>query len=136
MSDDDELEIESATAGDTPADPSAVDARAYTRKANARELLQLEAKQFWTWALSSPIGRREIYGILKELHFGEVLFACGPNGFPNRDATMYAAGETASGQRIFNSLVIFDRDGAFKMLDEHDPRFQKPKQPKRSKKAE
>ena len=136
MSDDDDLEMaDSGTAEDAPADESAVSKRAYTRKLNAIERRDAESREFWRQVLAHPIGKREIWGILADAStFGE-RFACGPNGFPQSEATWFHAGEQALGLRLFLRLQMLDPEGVFAMQREHDPRFSKPSPPKRKRRA-
>jgi hypothetical protein len=96
-----------------------------------RRSTELEAKAFWKSVFADPVGRREIWGLLAQAHPFEERFACGPNGFPQTEATWFHAGEQALGLRIFQSLSIIDREGVFKMLDEYDPRFASAKPTKR-----
>ena len=134
MSDDDELQIADATDAETPAD-DAGSHKGYVKKLNAIEQRQIEAQKFWEWALGSDIGRRELWGILNEAHtFGE-HFACGPNGFPQTEATWFHAGEQSLGMRLFLSWQVFSPEGVMLMLKEHDPRFKKPAAPKRMRRA-
>lgn len=88
------------------------------------------AAEFWKQALSNEVGRAELWGILQDCHAFETRFACGPNGFPQPEATWFEAGKQDVGQRLFFTLTKHDRAGAFLMLDEHDPRFAKPKRSK------
>ena len=129
MSDDEDLEIATATDAELPAD-DAGSRKGYVKKLNAIEQRQIEAQKFWEWAFQSDIGRRELWGILKEAHaFGE-HFACGPNGFPQPEATWFHAGEQSLGMRLFLSWQVLSPEGVRLMLLEHDPRFKKPAAPK------
>ena len=85
-----------------------------------------EARLFWSGILADPIGRRELYRLLQSCKAFEQTFACGPNGFPQPEATWFHAGAHDFGSRFFQSLCVMDREGAFLMLDEHDPRFTRP----------
>ena len=85
------------------------------------------AAEFWTSVLADPVGRAEIWGLLTQAGTFEERFACGPTGFPQTEATWFHAGEQAMGMRLFQSLIVIDRAGVFRMMDEHDPRFAKPK---------
>jgi hypothetical protein len=103
----------------------------YERKLNKQEREQLEARKFWKAAFSTPVGRRELWGILQATHAFEERFACGPNGFPQTEATWFHAGQQAFGQRLFLSWQVFDPEGVFLMQQEHDARFARPKPQKR-----
>ncbi len=82
---------------------------------------------FWKRVLEDPDGRKEIYDLLKQAGTFEERFACGPSGFPQVEATWFHAGEQAMGMRLFQSLIVVDRANVFLMMDEHDPRFARPK---------
>ena len=136
MSDDDELEMaDSGTAEDAPADDSANSKRAYTKKLNAIEQREAEAREFWRQVLAHPVGKREIWGILSDAStFGE-RFACGPNGFPQSEATWFHAGEQALGLRLFLYLQKLQPEAVWAMQREFDPRFQKPAPPNRKRRT-
>lgn len=111
-----------------PDDPdSAADAVAIRRMARRASRRKAQARKFWQAVLADKTGRQEIWGLLQSAHTFEERFACGPNGFPQDYATWFHAGEQAFGLRLFMSLQAMDRDGVWKMLDEHDPRFAKPR---------
>ena len=128
MTEDPEEFADDAAADDAPADSATV---GYTKKLNEIERRDIEAREFWKQVFAHPIGRRELWGILQATHAFEERFACGPNGFPQVEATWFHAGEQALGQRLFLSWQRFDPQGVFLMQQEHDPRLAKPKPPKR-----
>ena len=97
------------------------------KRERKRDRALREKDIFWKQVFSSEVGRREMFDILTQCHAFEERFACGPNGFPQPEATWFHAGEQAVGQRLFQSWCILDRAGAFAMLDECDPRFFKSK---------
>lgn len=76
-------------------------------------------------ALSTKSGRHELYRVLASACTFEDRFACGPNGFPQPEATWFQAGEKSLGQRLFLTWLRIDREAVFLMLDENDPRFSK-----------
>lgn len=124
MNDDDEL----AQDHDEPApvdeaEPVTVDPKARVRKQRRIDFERKQATEFWRGVFENPVGRREMWNILRAAHAFEVKFACGPNGFPQTEATWFALGEQQVGQRIWESWTILDRDGAFRMRDEFDPHF-------------
>lgn len=127
-------EADDAAAHDAPGD-DAGSAAGYTRKLNEIEVARLESEQFWQSVFNHPVGRREMWGILKAAHAFETSFACGPNGFPQPEATWFHAGEQAIGMRLFLSWQVFNPEGVLAMLKEHDPRFKKPAPPKRKRGA-
>lgn len=87
----------------------------------ARE--RAESDKFWRDCLSTPVGRREIWGLLMSGGLLENAFACGPTGFPQPDATMFKAGAKDLAQRIYTMLQVRDYPGVHLMHIEHDPRF-------------
>jgi hypothetical protein len=90
-----------------------------------------EAVAFWSHALSTEVGRREIWRLLESAHTFEDRFACGPNGFPQVEATWFQAGEKAFGQRLWLTLQKYDITGVLRMHSELDPRLAKPNVPRR-----
>jgi hypothetical protein len=133
----DELEVDfnSATDDDTPTD-SAVALLGYEKKLSAKERQDAESQRFWSQILAHPVGRRELWQILQQAHAFEERFACGPNGFPQPEATWFHAGEMSLGLRLFLSWQKIDPKGVLLMQQEHDPRFAKPKPPKTRKRGE
>lgn len=109
------------TATDDAADP-----RAIKRRQKRVEIDRQNADKFWAAILADPIGRKEIWRLLQDCHAFEDRFACGPNGFPQPEATWFQAGEKAFGMRLYHSLAAIDRAGVLLMHDEHDSRFQRP----------
>ena len=107
--------------------PSTVDPNANNKIRDRQKREADEAKRFWSAMLAHPVGRREIWRLLRDCHTFEERFACGPNGFPQPEATWFEAGQQAFGQRLFQSLILMDREATFHMMDEHDPRFAQPK---------
>jgi hypothetical protein len=103
--------------------PNAADERAIKKRISKARRSQIEAERFWKSVFADEIGRREMWGILQAAHAFEERFACGPNGFPQPEATWFQAGIQSVGQRLFQSWMLLDREGVFLMLDEHDPRF-------------
>lgn len=100
------------------------------KKAARLKKTEDESGDFWRSALSGVVGRREIWGILTAAHAFEERFACGPNGFPQVEATWFHAGEQALGLRIYHMLMRIDRAAVMKMHDENDAAFAKPKRPR------
>lgn len=117
MTDEDERE----PGEDEPPPPPSVDPERPRRIRNRQKRKLAEAQEFWRSVLASEIGRREVWGLLNELHPLECRFQCGPNGFPQPEATWSALGEQLAGQRILQTLRGLDPDGVRTMLEEHDP---------------
>ena len=110
-----------------PFDPE-VDPEADFNRARTEEYLRdKERLRFWQNILGSAIGRRELWNIVGVMaHAFETRFACGPNGFPQDQATWHALGEQQLGQQIFAFLQLQDFDNANLMQFENDPRCRKP----------
>jgi hypothetical protein len=98
------------------ADPVGI---AEQKRRSSRE--QREADDFWRGVLASEVGRREIWVLIQPAF--STTFACGPNGFPQTEATWFHAGEHAFAQRLYHSLQIIDHAGVLQVLLEHEPRF-------------
>ncbi|SDD94849.1 hypothetical protein SAMN05216337_1017127 [Bradyrhizobium brasilense] len=91
------------------------------RRRIARE--KQEALDFWRAVFASEVGRREMFALLQSAHTFEERFACGPNGFPQPEATWFQAGEQAFGQRLYQSWARDHRAAVLLMHDENDARF-------------
>lgn len=135
MSDDDLLSEDSApgdAAGEQPT-TSAADPKASQERRRKRDIEQEQARIFWSRVLRDAVGAREIWRLLKDLHFQEERFACGPTGFPQPEATWFHAGEQAAGQRLYQMLARQDREAVLAMHDQFDPVFaaDKPQRKKR-----
>jgi hypothetical protein len=100
--------------------------RAVRRRANALEIERREAETFWRNVFATPVGRREMWAILEQGHAFEERFSCGPNGFPQPEATWAEAGRQAFALRLYHSWCKVARDGVLTMHDEHDQRFKPP----------
>ena len=122
----DEDDYEDTFDGPPLADPvidDAGDPVAVQRRVKKLRYDKQEAREFWKEIFASPVGRREMWNMLQSCHVNETKFSCGPNGFPQPEATWFSLGEQSIGRRLFDSWLIMDRDGVLKMLDEYDPRF-------------
>ena len=61
-----------------------------------------EEASFWRAVLNDKIGRRVMWALIRDDCGGFAPpFACGPNGFPQPEATWFAAGKYALGQRLY-----------------------------------
>lgn len=130
--DEDDEGSDGAPQSDADAMPSAADEAGLARARQRNESYAKQRENFWRGVLADPVGRRELWAILGiEAHAFEVKLACGPNGFPQTEATWLALGEQMLGQRMFQTLQLVDFEGSYLMLAEHDPRFKKPPKPKR-----
>lgn len=106
---------------------SAVDPVKQRRKRVSARQREEQAAEFWRAAFATPIGRAELWKVLEEAHTFEDRFACSPAGFPDASATWFNAGQASFGHRLFLSWYNLDPVGVMKMLEEHDPRLQRPK---------
>jgi hypothetical protein len=135
MSDEPDLELDLNDIADrAPAEQETVgadDLETERRRRNRIKREYDEAVGFWSHALSTEIGRREIWKLLESAHAFEDRFACGPNGFPQVEATWFQAGEKAFGQRLWLTLQKYDLQGVLKMHSELDGRMGKPNVPRR-----
>lgn len=114
---------------DQPEDgqPQAFDAgepSAVRKRETKAQIKQRRADEWWRRILADPVGRLEMWGIIQsECHAFEERFACGPNGFPQAEATWFEAGRQSVGQRLFLTLMARDPVNTMLMLTEYDPRF-------------
>ncbi|MBB3453902.1 hypothetical protein FHT86_002158 [Rhizobium sp. BK313] len=121
--DDDIPPFEDGTEEPLPEQPNASSRKTVETAKKKQNRHKREAKAFWQAVFADPIGRREMWSILRAAHINETVFACGPNGTPQPEATWYKLGEQQFGQTLLRSWTILDRDGVFLMQDEHDPAF-------------
>jgi hypothetical protein len=111
---------------------NAADPEAMRVAREKREEHASEAERFWRGVLVDPVGRREIWKLLQSAHTFEQRFACGPNGAPQPESTWFQAGEQSFGLNFYLMLQFIDREGVWRMQDEHDSRYARPAKPKRS----
>lgn len=121
MSDED-LEPESI---DDDAPPNAADAQGIERQKRFKKKADREAFEFWSAIFATDVGRREMWKLLQEAHPFEIRYGCGPNGFPDQQATWAALGEQLLGIRIYQTWQHLYPEGVRLMLAESDPRFTK-----------
>lgn len=101
-------------------DPAQVEGRRRSKKLQERD-----SERFWNAVFQTELGRREMYGLLRDAKAFEVRFACGPNGFPQPEATWFQAGESEWGRRMADTWMARHPEEYLLMLRENDPRFQK-----------
>lgn len=89
------------------------------------KIQEREAQRFWDLVFSTRPGRREMWKLLRDCAAFEDKFACGPNGFPQPDASWFHAGVASWGQRMSQTWLINHTAEFALMLKENDPRFQK-----------
>jgi hypothetical protein len=92
-----------------------------------------EEASFWRAVLNDRIGRRVMWNLLvNECGGFSPTFQCGPNGFPQPDATWFAAGKYAVGQILYQRWMRLAREGLTQMMDENHPSFVATKRTRRS----
>lgn len=79
-----------------------------------------EDLRFWRDCLASHIGRRALYRMFEQAGLWTQPFACGPNGFPQPEATWFKAGERALAGRLHDFLQIVDHGAVYDMLCENN----------------
>ncbi|MEO6783453.1 MAG: hypothetical protein ABI196_21600 [Bradyrhizobium sp.] len=80
---------------------------------------------FWRGVFADPVGRSEMWELLQKCHTFEERFACGPNGFPQPEATWFEAGQQSFGLRLYQSWCLIDLPGVMLMHQECDGRWPK-----------
>lgn len=110
---------------DQPALAPAIDPQRPRRAETKRKREQREDDEFWRGVLATPIGRRQVWNLLTSGHCFEERFACGPNGFPQPEATWHAAGEQSLVLRLYQQLLALDPLAVREMHLEHDSRFER-----------
>lgn len=128
MMEDDDLP-DDVPAADLPTDKglaNAIDPAAIKRAGDQAKREADEAEAFWAGVFRSAVGRREMWKLLQVTHAFEERFACGPNGFPQVEATWFHAGEQAVGQRLYQTWLRRDPITVAAMHAENDPNFAKP----------
>lgn len=133
MSDDDILpESDEADQPFDAGDPAQV-----RRRGTAQQIKERESIRFWTAIFSDPIGRREMWLLLEAAKPFEERFACGPNGFPQPEATWFNAGQQSLGLRMYQTWLAKYPLEVMAMHAENDPRFMPaPKSPRKKREAE
>lgn len=126
MSDDDEIDADDSD--DSPEEQvesveNAADPKSIKQKRRRVAKRVDEVAAVWRGVLATDAGRRAVWEMLQAGHFDEDRFACGPNGFPNPQATEFERGVQAHARRLYDSLQVLDHHGVYLMRCEHDPKF-------------
>ncbi len=104
------------------------DPKSVRRARDRSRRTEQEEASFWRAVFNDKVGRRVMWELLTQDCGGfSPPFACGPNGFPQPEATWFAAGKYAIGQRLYQRWMQLAREGLLAMTDEHDPRFRQTK---------
>jgi hypothetical protein len=126
MTDDDDDIDEGAPPPIEPEPGEAASPKRIRRKKLTAEILDRESTRFWRGVMADPIGRREIWNLLRVASCFEERHAAGPTGFPDPEATSYYRGQRDFALNWYFRLQQLARESVFVMHDEHDPRFAKP----------
>lgn len=114
----------------SPAEQPTVDAgspRAVRKRLTRLQILEREEARFWQGVFQSEVGRRCMWRLLSEGHPFDTKFACGPNGFPQTEATWFHAGEQQLALRMYQKWLADFPLEVMQMHRERDPRFSKKK---------
>lgn len=114
---------------------NAGDARSIAEQQKLAEKTAAKAREFWIRSLQDEVGRKVLWDLLESLGTFADNFQCGPNGFPQPDATWFKAGQKAFGHRLYHTLILADRALVFTMHDEYDGNFARPGNKKRKRSA-
>lgn len=101
----------------------------------SRDRIKREAQEeesFWRAVFNDKTGRRTMWRLLQDdCHGFTPPFACGPNGFPQPEATWFQAGQYTIGQRLAQRWQQMAAEGYALMMTENDPRYVKAKPDRR-----
>lgn len=93
----------------------------------ARDRQRREAQEIdglWRGVMNLPVGRRAVWTmIIQDCHGFSPPFACGPNGFPQTEATWFQAGQYSIGQRLYQRLMRMAPESVALMHAENDATF-------------
>jgi hypothetical protein len=103
------------------------------KRETAQQIKDRESDRFWKSVFSDPVGRREMWLFLEAAKPFEERFACGPNGFPQPEATWFNAGQQSLGLRIYQTWLNKFPELVMQMQRENDPRFMAPPKKQRKK---
>ena len=102
---------------------NASDTAQLKRKRRRNKLNDDDAQAFWKSVLSTQVGRREMWRILKDSHAFRVKFGVGPNGFPSPEGSWFAMGEQAFGLGLYHKWLFRFPELVYLMHAENDDRF-------------
>lgn len=120
-------EIENAEVDETLMDiedqaANAADAAAVNLQKERAKRVQNRTADFWRNILSTPQGRAELWRIFQMGGLFRTPFTA-TNGFPDANATFFAAGKHAFVQDLYHEALASDLEGVRTMLIEHDSGF-------------
>jgi hypothetical protein len=108
-----------------PKNPNAATGAGVKAQREKRKSHDLLVQEFWQAVLADQIGRAEVWRILQSGGVFQPPFACGPNGFPQPEATWFKAGQHGLVLGEYHRLLRIAPDGVRLMLQEHDPAWKK-----------
>ncbi len=115
--------------GELPSDiPNVVDEKAIRKRRLTQKQAERQDNDWILGTLRSEVGRRFLWNLLSACHTFDERFACGPNGFPQPEATWFEAGQQAFGLRLYHSWLRVDPLAISAMHRECDPRFKMTKE--------
>lgn len=103
---------------DNASDPAQI-----RRKERRKKLNEDDGLVFWKSVLSNPVGRREMWLILKDAQTFKVKFGVGPNGFPSPEGSWFAQGQQAFGMGLYHKWLFAFPQLVYLMHAENDDRF-------------
>lgn len=121
MIDDDNLPTEPDDRLPEPDDVG--DRRRVERKRAKADREREEEDGFWRSCLATAVGRRALFRQFQQEGLWEQPFACGPNGFPQPDATWFKAGRQSLIRDLHTRLQHLDHGAIYDMLCENHPGF-------------
>ena len=106
-----------------PEPDASAERRKLSRKQAKADRDREEEDGFWRTSLASPIGRRALFKLMQQEGLFEQPFACGPNGFPQPEATWFKAGRQSVIRDLHSRLQMLDHGAVYDMLCENHPAF-------------
>lgn len=103
--------------------PNAAEPKQVRKRRVTQKMRERDDVRFLQDILKDEAGRRFLWRILEAAHTFEERFACGPNGFPQVEATWFEAGIQSFGQRLYQTWLRTDPAAVAAMHRENDPRF-------------
>lgn len=132
MSDDDILpESDEADQPFDAGDPAQV-----KRRETVQQIKERESARFWERIFADPVGRLEMWRLINAANPFDSTFQCGPNGFPQPDATFYTLGAQSVTMRMYQTWLSKFPLLVMEMHKENDPRFMPPPKKPRKRKGD
>lgn len=105
------------------------DPETHRKRLTKAALRDRDVRRFWEGVFANPVGRAQMWEILRQAGTFDDRFGVGPSGFPQPEASWFHMGARSLGLRLYQSWLALAREGVCLMQDEHDPRFMRPKMP-------